>query len=492
MSPPRLEAQGITKRFSGIAAVDAASLSLAKGEIHALVGENGSGKSTLCMVIAGVYRPDGGVLRIDGLDVAPDDPRAAQTLGISMMYQESNLVPELTVAENIALGHEPFFLNRRATESRVREVIGRLGFKLDPGQKAGQLSGAQMQMVEIAKALYAQSKVIIMDEPTAALSAAETDTLHAVVREIAADGVSVIYISHALEEALSLAQRVTVLRDGQVVACRNSSDLTREELVSLMVGRQLGVVERGEAIAAPGLELLRVERLSWSGKVRNVSFVLRAGEVVGMAGLVGSGRSELASLLGGLERPDEGRILLRGQTISIRSPRAARRSGIALLTENRKEEGLFQQLSVAKNLTVTVWQRLAGVLGILTERREKMEARRLADAFAVVASSLSAEVRTLSGGNQQKALIGRMMNWNPEILIFDEPTKGVDVGAIAEIHRLIRDAAAAGKAVLMISSYLPEIMAVSDRVLVMRQGSIAADVEAGQATSAAIISNAFR
>jgi ABC-type sugar transport system ATPase subunit len=492
VSVARLEAREITKRFSGVTAVDRANLVLQPGEIHALVGENGSGKSTLCMVFSGVYRPDHGTLWIDGLEVSPGSPREAQKFGVSMTYQESNLVPELTVAENIALGHEPFFSRSTGVDRRVRGVLERLRFRLDPHQKAARLSGAQMQMVEIAKALFTDSKIIIMDEPTAALSGAETETLHSVVRELAAQGLSVIYISHALEEALTLAHKVSVLRDGRIVACQPSSELDRATLVRLMVGRHVEIVSRPKTSAAPGEELLRADELSWGQRVRNVSLSLRTGEVVGLAGLVGSGRSELANLLGGAEQPTAGRLIVQGRQTRLRSPAAARRLGIAYLTENRKEDGLFLQLSVARNITISVIHRLAAFLGIISTQRENAEASRLIQGFGIVAPSLKAEVRTLSGGNQQKLLFARLMNWSPKILILDEPTKGVDVGAIAEIHHLIRASAASGKAVLVISSYLPEIMALADRVLVMRQGAIVTEVNAREATSDRIISQAFR
>jgi len=488
---PRLEARGLTKGFPGVLAVDSADLSVMPGEIHALAGENGSGKSTLCMLLTGVHRPDAGEIQVDGKTVMPESPRHAQQLGISMMYQESNLVPELTVTDNVALGHGAFVRSRRRQRQAVRLILERLGFQIDPGAKAASLSGAKMQMVEIAKALYTRSRLIIMDEPTAALGAAEAERLHAVIRELAASGVSIIYISHALEEALQLAHRVTVLRDGQVVASHATAELTRDRLVHLMVGRHVGIVERQLPSGRHGQEALRAEKLSWRDKVLDASLVLRRGEVVGLAGLVGSGRSELAGLLAGLARPAEGRIFLHGQQVSLRGPADARRHGVVMLTENRKEDGLFLHLSVKINLTIGILHRLRSRIGLLRGKREGMLAAELVKRLGVVTSSLAVPARNLSGGNQQKMLFGRLLAREPEVLILDEPTKGVDVGAIEEIHRIVRQLADEGRAILVISSYLPEVMALADRIYVMRSGSIVAEVTADEASAAQIVSQAF-
>jgi len=487
----RLEARGITKSFPGVRAVANVDLALMPGEIHALVGENGSGKSTLCMVFSGIYRPDSGIIFIDGAMVRPENPRHAQALGISMMYQESNLVPELTVAQNVALGHDPFLTRQAALVESVAAILRRLKFDVDPRMKAATLGGAQMQMVEIAKALYTRSKVIIMDEPTAALSASEVQRLHDVIREIAASGIAIIYISHALEEALALADRVTVLRDGEVAACRSTSELCREDLVHLMVGQHVEIVQRPTTRAKRGAELVRTMGLCWRDRVRDASFSLYAGEIVGLAGLIGSGRTEVASLLAGINRPDGGQIFVRSREVDLRSPRDALGHGIAILTENRKEEGLFLPLSVAHNLTIGILSRLRGIMGLLSPAREREEARAIADRLRLSTPSLQIDVRSLSGGNQQKLLIGRMLVREPDILIFDEPTKGVDVGAIAEIHHLIRELASRGKGILVISSYLPEIMALSDRILVMRGGEIVQDIDAADASTDAVRSRAF-
>jgi ABC-type sugar transport system ATPase subunit len=346
-------------------------------------------------------------------------------------------------------------------------------------------------MVEIAKALYTRSKVIIMDEPTAALSASEVQRLHDVIREIAASGIAIIYISHALEEALALADRVTVLRDGEVAACRSTSELCREDLVHLMVGQHVEIVQRPTTRAKRGAELVRTMGLCWRDRVRDASFSLYAGEIVGLAGLIGSGRTEVASLLAGINRPDGGQIFVRSREVDLRSPRDALGHGIAILTENRKEEGLFLPLSVAHNLTIGILSRLRGIMGLLSPAREREEARAIADRLRLSTPSLQIDVRSLSGGNQQKLLIGRMLVREPDILIFDEPTKGVDVGAIAEIHHLIRELASRGKGILVISSYLPEIMALSDRILVMRGGEIVQDIDAADASTDAVISRAF-
>lgn len=487
---PRLEARKLTKSFSGVRAVSQADLVVMPHEIHALVGENGSGKSTLCMTLSGVYQPDSGEVHVDGVRVMPENPRHAQSLGISMMYQESNLVPELNVAANIALGHESFIVDKREIEARAREILNRLEFSLDLGMKAAKLSGAQLQMAEIAKALYGRSKVIIMDEPTAALSLVEARALHKVIRDIAKSGVSVIYISHALEEALDLADNITVLRDGQVVACQPTKTLTRADLVQLMVGRAVTTLGRRSPISA-GEEVLRVEGLTLGQRVRDVTFDLRRGEIVGLAGLVGSGRSELASMVVGLARPTAGRIVVHGKPTRIRSPRHANSLGIAYLSENRKEDGLFLQLSVLTNLTISVLHRLSRFLGIVSRHREVEVGRAMISRFAISAPGLRAKMQTLSGGNQQKSLIARLLETKPEIVLFDEPTKGVDVGAIEQIHRTIRSLADEGKAVLVISSYLPEVLALSDRVLVMRAGQLAADLSADGISEDRVMAAAF-
>jgi len=488
---PRLAIRGLTKTFPGVRAISEADLTLAPGEIHALAGENGSGKSTLCMVLSGVYQPDAGEIVIDGVVVNPTNPRHAQSLGVSMMYQESNLVPELTVAENIALGHETFLLNKRGIEARTREILNRLNFSLDPSAKASQLSGARMQMAEIAKALYGESKIIIMDEPTAALNSQETQDFHKLIRDVAATGVSVIYITHALEEALELADFTTVLRDGKVVACRPTTDLTRENLVELMVGSHIDIIKRPTRRSEIGEQILRVENLSLRNHLTNINFSLSRGEVVGLAGLVGSGRSELTMSICGVVKPTTGAIFIHGKRVKVVSPRVAIRHGIAYLSENRKEDGLFLQLSVMHNLTASILGPLSYLFGLIRRRREVKEARLLVNSFAIATSGLAKKIRDLSGGNQQKTLIARLIATKPEILIFDEPTKGVDVGAIDSIHQTIRALALEGKAVLVVSSYLPEIMALSDRVLVMRGGQLVANLTAENLTEETVMEAAF-
>jgi ABC-type sugar transport system ATPase subunit len=492
MTQPRLHARGIVKRFPGVTAIDGVDLLLEAGQIHALVGENGSGKSTLSSVISGIYRPDAGEILFDGRSVQFAGPRDAIACGIAMTYQESNLIPELSVSENITLGHAPFWSASRKMARSVRRVLARLDFKLDPDMRAGALSGAQVQMVEIAKALFASARLIIMDEPTAALSSTETRALHQVIRALAAEGVSVIYISHALEEALTLADMITVLRDGRTVRHGLSNEFTRDGLIRLMVGQNIGLSERPTSIVTRGDELLRAEGLTLPGRVFDASLALRAGEVVGLAGLVGSGRSELAGMLAGISKPKRGRVLVRNKQLRLGSPVVAREAGIGYLSENRKEDGLFMPLSVTRNIALGLISKLSSRFGAISQRREDKVARDLGDRFSVSASSFSAQVRILSGGNQQKVLLARLMSRQPIILILDEPTKGVDVGAIAEIHRLIRRFVAAGNTALVISSYLPEIMALSDRVLVMRDGRLQADLRASDVSIDQIMSRFFR
>ena len=488
----RLSLQNIIKTFPGVIAVNKASLNIAKGEIHALVGENGSGKSTLCMTLSGVYQPDAGDIFIDGEKITFSDPRHAQENGISMMYQESNLVPELTVAENIFLGQGEFISNSKNTISMSQEILKKLNFDVDVLQKAKYLSGAQMQMIEIAKAINKKAKIMIMDEPTAALSIKESLNLHTIIKDIAKNGVSVIYISHALNEALELADNITVLRDGEVVACKKSKELNKNELVKLMVGRE---IEENISSNFTGknteVETLRVENISLSNKLKDINFSLHKGEILGFAGLVGSGRSELANIIYGLEKKSSGNIYIKGKKVKINSPISAIKKGIAYLSENRKEDGLFLQLNVIVNLTVSVINKLSNFIGIINHKNQISVTNKLINKFSIVSPNIKSKIQTLSGGNQQKSLIARLINTNPDIIILDEPTKGVDVGSIESIHNIIREIAKEGKSIIVISSYLPEILSISSRIIVMKNGNIVENVLSNETTQEKIMASAL-
>ena len=487
----RLSLENITKTFPGVVAVNKANIKIKKGEVHALVGENGSGKSTLCMTLSGVYRPDDGNIYIDGERKNFSDPRNAQENGISMMYQESNLVPELTVAENIFLGQGEFISNSSTTIKKSKEILNKLNFEIDVLLKAKNLSGAQMQMVEIAKAMNKKAKIMIMDEPTAALSSKESKNLHSVIRDIAKTGVSVIYISHALDEALEIAENITVLRDGSIIACKKSKDLNKNQLVQLMVGREISDKNALSHERFNNKEVLKVENISLNQVLKNINFSLYKGEILGFAGLVGSGRSELANVIYGLEKTKSGNIYVNGKKIKINSPHKAIKNGIAYLSENRKEDGLFLQLDILVNLTISSLAKICNLIGIVNIKNQTNISNDLIKKFEIVIPNIKSKIQTLSGGNQQKALIARIVNINPNIIIFDEPTKGVDVGSIESIHNIIRELVKQGKSIIVISSYLPEILAISSRVIVMKNGSIVENVSTKDTSQEKIMASAL-
>ena len=487
----RLSLENITKTFPGVVAVNKANIKIKKGEVHALVGENGSGKSTLCMTLSGVYRPDDGNIYIDGERKNFSDPRNAQENGISMMYQESNLVPELTVAENIFLGQGEFISNSSSTIKKSEEILNKLNFEIDVLLKAKNLSGAQMQMVEIAKAMNKKAKIMIMDEPTAALSSKESKNLHSVIRDIAKTGVSVIYISHALDEALEIAENITVLRDGSIIACKKSKDLNKNQLVQLMVGREISDKNALSHERFNNKEVLKVENISLNQVLKNINFSLYKGEILGFAGLVGSGRSELANVIYGLEKTKSGNIYVNGKKIKINSPHKAIKNGIAYLSENRKEDGLFLQLDILVNLTISTLAKICNLIGIVNIKNQTNISNDLIKKFEIVIPNIKSKIQTLSGGNQQKALIARIVNINPNIIIFDEPTKGVDVGSIESIHNIIRELVKQGKSIIVISSYLPEILAISSRVIVMKNGSIVENVSTKDTSQEKIMASAL-
>ena len=487
----RLNLENITKTFPGVVAVNKANIKIKKGEVHALVGENGSGKSTLCMTLSGVYRPDDGNIYIDGERKNFSDPRNAQENGISMMYQESNLVPELTVAENIFLGQGEFISNSSSTIKKSEEILNKLNFEIDVLLKAKNLSGAQMQMVEIAKAMNKKAKIMIMDEPTAALSSKESKNLHSVIRDIAKTGVSVIYISHALDEALEIAENITVLRDGSIIACKKSKDLNKNQLVQLMVGREISDKNALSHEKFNNEEVLKVENISLNQVLNNINFSLYKGEILGFAGLVGSGRSELANVIYGLEKTKSGNIYVNGKKIKINSPHKAIKNGIAYLSENRKEDGLFLQLDILVNLTISTLAKICNLIGIVNIKNQINISNDLIKKFEIVIPNIKSKIQTLSGGNQQKALIARIVNINPNIIIFDEPTKGVDVGSIESIHNIIRELVKQGKSIIVISSYLPEILAISSRVIVMKNGSIVENVSTKDTSQEKIMASAL-
>jgi len=497
--PPVLEMRGIRKAFPGVVALDGVDLTLHAGEVHMLLGENGAGKSTLMKILSGAYRKDAGEIRVLGRDVDIQGPRDALALGIRVIYQELNLVPHLSVAENIFLGAAPTrglgVIDWRRLFENASRLLNDLGMDLAPATSLHRLSLAQRQMVEIAKALKDPStgsgqvaKILVMDEPTSALTSREVDQLFALIARLIAGGVAIVYITHRLDEVYRIGHRVSVLRDGRQVATKRLSEVTVAELVHLMANREVGDHFPRQR-TAPGSELLRVEQLGRRGALSDISFSLRAGEVVGIAGLLGAGRSELARVLAGADRSDSGRIVCNGQVVAFRTPADAIRQGIGLLPEDRKAEGLVAGLTVARNLALPHGRKLARA-GFLPAGCEERFAEPIVKDLRVKATPTQ-QVRLLSGGNQQKVVLGKWLAGDARIFIFDEPTRGVDVGAKVEIYHLINRLTASGAGIIMISSELPELLGMSDRILVMCRGRIQAEFSAADATQERVLSAAL-
>ncbi|MCC2627979.1 MAG: ABC-type sugar transport system, ATPase component [Thermomicrobiales bacterium] len=474
-----LEATGVGKSFPGVQALTGVDFTVRRGEVHALLGENGAGKSTLIKILSGVYQKDTGEMSFAGKPFAPSDPRAAQAAGIAVIYQEFNLVPAMSVAENIFLGDEPGrrntpFVDWATMTGRTRELLAQLELQLDPHQRVQSLGVAQQQLVEVAKALHRQVDLLVMDEPTAALTLREIDHLFAVIERLRRSGVAIVYISHRLEEIFRIADRVTVLRDGRWVATQDVATSTPDALIALMVGRRLENQFPKESVPT-GPEVLRVEGLSRAGAFADISFAVRAGEIVGLAGLMGSGRTEVARAIFGADPLDSGEIFVHGEAVTIRDPRDAMRRGIALLTEDRKQQGLVLPLSVRDNTSITVLQRL--LRGpFIDHKAERDLVSGYVRSLAIKTPSLSQPVGLLSGGTQQKVVLSKWLATQPSVLIFDEPTRGIDVGAKVEIYRLMGNLAKHGVGIVMISSELPEILGLSDRILVLHQGRLVADM----------------
>ncbi len=484
-----LEMRGITKRFPGVLALDSVDFDLRTGEVHALVGENGAGKSTLMKILSGALRADAGQILIDGQPVSINSPQDAARLGIAMIYQELNLAPHLSAGENIFLGREPLtpagLVDFRRLHEQAQRLLDEVGAQVSSRQRVCELGIGQQQMVEIAKALCQNARFIIMDEPTASLSEAEVERLFRLIRDLKSRGVGIAYISHRLEEIFEIADRVTVLRDGQRVASKPVSETDIHELVRLMVGREVELVYPRRA-AKVGDEVLRVENLSRPPDLFDISFSVRAGEIVGLAGLVGAGRTELARAIFGADPPTAGTIYVDGRPVIIRSPQDAIRAGIALLTEDRKRDGLCLGLPVRANISLA---NLGQVMqaGLLSFTRERALAEGMVKRLDIRVASVDQLARYLSGGNQQKVVLAKWLLTRARVFIFDEPTQGIDVGAKAEIYRLIERLAQDGGAIIFISSYLPELMAMSDRILVMSRGRIVGELSREEATQEKIL-----
>jgi rhamnose transport system ATP-binding protein len=480
-----LRAIDVTKSFAGVQALKSASLELRAGEVHALVGENGAGKSTLVKIITGAEEADGGQIELYGMRIAHNKPRLARSLGIVAIYQQPALFPDLTVAENIALSLEQAGLWRtvdwKRRQRRAAGLLAEVGAKIDPDAFAGELSMPQQQLVEIARAVGAEAKVLIMDEPTASLSQEETRNLYRVIEGLRTRGAGIIYISHRLDELAEIADRVTVLRDGCTIATRPMTAVSRHELIQLMVGRELSAVFPKKTVAL-GEVVLELRHLDCAASgIRDVNLTVRSGEIVGLAGLVGAGRTQLARTIFGLTPADAGEILLQGRSVAIESPARAIKYGIAYVPEDRRRHGVIQELPVSANITLASLNRLSR-FGALDFNGEVEIAADYTKRFSIKAPAIYVPAATLSGGNQQKVALSRWIATRPSLLILDEPTQGIDVGAKSEIHALMGDLVAEGMAILMISSELPEILGMSDRIAVMRGGTIAGILDRAQAT----------
>ena len=493
---PLLEVAGISKRFGATLALSDVSFDVRAGEVHALMGENGAGKSTLMKIISGNYQPDTGTIRISGTPAVMASPRDAMTAGVAIIHQELNTIPDMTVAENLATGNEPArfgVLDRRTMVAQAREKLARVGARIDPTRPIGRLSVGMQQMVEIARAVAENAKVLVLDEPTASLSRTESEQLFALIRSMRDQGMGLIYISHRMEEVWELADRVTVFRDGKLIGTRDMraegpDRTTPGDIVRMMVGREISDLYVRTPHPA-GEVRLAVRDLTGPGGIGPVSFDVRGGQVVGMVGLIGAGRTEVARLIYGADRSSGGTVSLDGTPLKVRNPLEGLRAGVGLLPESRKDQALFLDLSVKDNIAMSTLKEHSTV-GVLRGGPLVRAVRGVMDQLKVRSNALGLESRALSGGNQQKLVLGRLLLQRPKLLILDEPTRGVDIGAKSEIYRLINEIAGTGAAVLVISSDLPEALGISDQLLVMRAGQIVASLDAREASEETVMQHA--
>jgi ABC-type sugar transport system ATPase subunit len=495
---PLLEVKGISKAFPGVQALKDVDFEVYPGEVVALIGENGAGKSTLIKILSGAYRSDAGTMRLGGEPFDPKDPRHAQQQGIAVIYQEFNLTPNQDVATNIFLGREPdasgplrllSVVSRSKMERETRRLLETLGANFSPRALVQNLSVAEQQMVEIAKALSMDARVIIMDEPTSALGDDEVRVLFELVGRLRERGLGIIFISHRLDEVFTIADRIVVLRDGERVGELSIDEATHDKVIGLMVGRDIRDVFQKKQVT-PGEVVLEARGLTRRGVIEDISFTLRRGEILGVAGLVGSGRTEIARALFGADPLDAGEVLIDGQPVEIRSPADAVRAGLALVPEDRKEDGLILMQSVRENITLPNLDTLSASFGVIQRDKANELAARYVDRLTIRTPSLRQRVEYLSGGNQQKTVLAKWLASNPKVLILDEPTRGIDVGAKSEVHALMSQLAGMGIGIIMISSELPEILGMSDRILVVAEGRITAVLDASEATQETIMAYA--
>jgi rhamnose transport system ATP-binding protein len=488
---PVLEMRNAAKAFGGVQALKGAELTLYAGEIHALLGENGAGKSTLLKALAGVHKIDSGSITLNGKEFEQGSTRAARDQGIAVIYQEPSLFPDLTLAENVFVGRQlqkgPV-VDWKAMEQQAKELFDQLGVKLDPSIRARGLSIADQQIVEIAKALSIQATVIVMDEPTAALSSKEVDRLFKVARSLEAQGCAVVFVSHRLDEVFALCSRITIMRDGATVGTDLTKNLDESKVIKLMVGRDISELYP-KLPANIGEVVLKVEDLNLSGQFADISFEVRAGEIVGLAGLVGSGRSEVVRAVFGIDKYDKGSVLLNGKRLPNGNAASNMNSGMALVPEDRRQQGLFMPTSIAKNSSITMLRKLAQSFIIRMKSENKLAAE-WGKVLQLKYADIQDPVDRLSGGNQQKVVLAKWLATEPKLLIVDEPTRGIDVGTKSEVHRLLSQKAQEGMAIIMVSSELPEVLGMADRVLVMREGRMVGEFDRKQATAEKVMAAA--
>lgn len=484
-----LKMKDIRKFFPGVKALDGVSLELKKGEVHVLLGENGAGKSTLLKVLTGIYKKDSGEIEYKDKLVEFNNPKESREQGISIIFQELNLIPYLSVAENVFLGREPVkngIINWAKIYKDTKKLLNDLGVNVNPKDKIKSLGIAQQQMVEIIKALSVKADILVMDEPTAALTDKEIEQLFKTIEVLKSQGVSIVYISHRMEEIFRIGDRATILRDGKYVGTVDIDKATIDELIQMMVGRSLE--ERfPKRYVKPGEIALKVENLNAGNKVKDVSFEVRKGEIVGFAGLMGAGRTETMRAVFGADRLNSGEIYIHGKKVKVKSPKDALDHGIAFLTEDRKNQGLILNFSVKSNISITNLSKICGKLGLISMPKEKVASMSLVGELNIKTPGINQKVKFLSGGNQQKVVLAKWIYNSSKILIFDEPTRGIDVGAKAEIYKLMNELTKEGAAIIMVSSELPEVLGISDRIYVMCEGSITAELTSEEATQDEIL-----
>jgi ribose transport system ATP-binding protein len=490
--------EGIEKTFPGVHALSQCQFELRSGEVHALVGENGAGKSTMMKILTGVYRRDAGRILYKGNEVEIPNPRAAQHLGISIIHQELNLMPHLTVAQNIFIGREPrrkgvkFVLNEKEINEETQKMLDMMHLDLDPRTRVADLTVAKQQMVEIAKALSYNSEVLIMDEPTAALTESEINELFRIIRELRAKGVGIVYISHRMDELKQVCDRVTVMRDGCYINTTEMKDITIDQIISMLVGRTI-FESTPELPENPSREtVLEVRNLNRGRAIKEVNFHLKRGEILGFAGLMGAGRTEVARAIFGADPIDSGEIYVLGSKVSIKSPTHAVNHGIGYLSEDRKRYGLTLGMDIESNIVLATMKKFLGAFGWIHRSKTRTTAESYVEALKIKTPGIAQKIKNLSGGNQQKVVIGKWLTRDCNILIFDEPTRGIDVGAKSEIYRLLNDLAQQGKSIIMISSELPEILRMSHRVIVMCEGRITGELQMDEATQEHIMKYATK